>query len=114
MQHRNIAFIGAGNMSRSIISGMCNSGYPVDKIIASNPSMPKLDALKKDFSIQITQQNKQAVEQAQVIVLAVKPQLMETMCAALKDSVALDRFVCANECQSTKPTIRWRFNVSSR
>ncbi|WP_339766959.1 pyrroline-5-carboxylate reductase [uncultured Paraglaciecola sp.] len=89
MQHRNIAFIGAGNMSRSIISGMCNSGYPVDKIIASNPSMPKLDALKKDFSIQITQQNKQAVEQAQVIVLAVKPQLMETMCADLKDNVAL-------------------------
>tara|TARA_R110000772_G_scaffold195835_4_gene306522 strand:+ start:6225 stop:7046 length:822 start_codon:yes stop_codon:yes gene_type:complete len=90
MQHRHIAFIGAGNMSRSIISGMCNSGYPAINIIASNPSMPKLDALKSDFSIQITQQNQQAVEQAQVVVLAVKPQLMETMCAALKDSVALD------------------------
>ncbi|WP_158768653.1 pyrroline-5-carboxylate reductase [Paraglaciecola sp. L1A13] len=90
MQHRNIAFIGAGNMSRSIISGMCNSGYPADKIIASNPSMPKLDALKNDFSVQITQQNKQAVELAQVVVLAVKPQLMETMCADLKDNVALE------------------------
>ncbi|MGY0561892.1 MAG: pyrroline-5-carboxylate reductase [Paraglaciecola chathamensis] len=90
MQHRHIAFIGAGNMSRSIISGMRNSGYPADKIIASNPSMPKLTALESDFSIQITQQNKHAVESAEVIVLAVKPQLMEEMCANLKDTVSLD------------------------
>tara|TARA_R110000744_G_scaffold55666_9_gene117597 strand:- start:5594 stop:6415 length:822 start_codon:yes stop_codon:yes gene_type:complete len=90
MQHRHIAFIGAGNMSRSIISGMCNSGYPADKITASNPSMPKLSALKSDFSIQITQQNEQAVQDADVIVLAVKPQLMEQMCSTLKDNVSLN------------------------
>jgi pyrroline-5-carboxylate reductase len=86
MQHRDIAFIGAGNMSRSIISGMCASGYPSQKITASNPSLPKLDALKNDFSICITQQNAQAVAQAQVVVLAVKPQLMEQMCSELTKS----------------------------
>lgn len=83
MQHRDIAFIGAGNMSRSIISGMCANGYPSKNITASNPSLPKLSALEEDFAIRITQQNQQAVAQAQVIVLAVKPQLMEQMCADL-------------------------------
>lgn len=28
MKHRNIAFIGAGNMTRSIIAGLISSGYP--------------------------------------------------------------------------------------
>ena len=28
MQHRTLAFIGAGNMSRSIIAGLVKAGYP--------------------------------------------------------------------------------------
>lgn len=83
MQQRKIAFIGAGNMSRSIIGGLISSGYPADLIIASNPSMPKLDALATDYGINITQDNKPAVEQSDVVVLAVKPQLMQQMCAEL-------------------------------
>ncbi|MDN4501697.1 pyrroline-5-carboxylate reductase [Alteromonadaceae bacterium BrNp21-10] len=86
MQHRRIAFIGAGNMSRSIISGMVASGYPADLITASNPSTPKLDALKADFGIQTTTDNLQAVAQSDVIVLSVKPQMMEGVCAALQQA----------------------------
>lgn len=83
MEHRKIAFIGAGNMSKSIISGLINNGYPPAHITASNPSTGKLDALKADFGINTTQNNQQALETAEVIVLAVKPQLMETVCADL-------------------------------
>ncbi len=80
MQHKFIAFIGAGNMTRSIISGMVSQGYPANKIIASNPSTPKLDALSKEFGIVTTTNNCQAIEQAEVVVLAVKPQVMELAC----------------------------------
>ena len=90
MQHRTIAFIGAGNMSRAIISGMHASGYPTDKIYAANPSLPKLQALEQDFGINITQDNAKAVNQADVIVLAVKPQLMEKMCQDLQGNVSLE------------------------
>lgn len=83
MQHRRIAFIGAGNMSKSIIGGLVKQGYPSELIYASNPSSPKLDALKQQFAIQISQSNGYVAEQAQVIVLAVKPQLMAQMCADL-------------------------------
>lgn len=87
MQLRKISFIGAGNMPRSIISGLITNGYQADLVMASNPSTPKLDALEKDFSIQVTQSNHQAAEFAQVIVLSVKPQLMERVCADLISSV---------------------------
>lgn len=86
MQHRTIAFIGAGNMSRSIISGMVSSGYPAKMITASNPSTPKLDALSADFGIQTTTDNLQAVQQSDVVVLAVKPQLMEKVCEHLQQT----------------------------
>lgn len=83
MQHRVLAFIGAGNMSRSIIAGLIQAGYPAERIIAANPSRPKLDELASQFGIRITQDNAEAAREAEVIVLAVKPQLMAGMLAAL-------------------------------
>ncbi|MFM5856573.1 pyrroline-5-carboxylate reductase [Aeromonas rivipollensis] len=84
MQHkRTIAFIGAGNMSRSIIAGLIQAGYPAGRITAANPSRPKLDALADQFGIRITQNNAEAAREAEVIVLAVKPQLMAAMLEAL-------------------------------
>ncbi|MFM4702990.1 pyrroline-5-carboxylate reductase [Aeromonas bivalvium] len=83
MQQRSIAFIGAGNMSRSIIAGLRQAGYPADRILAANPSRPKLDQLAQQFGIGITQDNAKAARASDVIVLAVKPQLMATMLAQL-------------------------------
>ena len=84
MQHkRTLAFIGAGNMSRSIIAGLIQAGYPAGRIIAANPSRPKLDELADQFGIRITQNNAEAAREAEVIVLAVKPQLMAAMLEAL-------------------------------
>ncbi|MGY3894616.1 pyrroline-5-carboxylate reductase [Aeromonas enterica] len=89
MQQRILAFIGAGNMSRSIIAGLIQAGYPAERIIAANPSRPKLDALASDYGIRITQNNAEAAREADVIVLAVKPQLMAGMLSALVDELGL-------------------------
>jgi pyrroline-5-carboxylate reductase len=80
MQYLPIAFIGAGNMSRSIISGMVANGYPAKLIIASNPSIDKLTALQHDFGIKITQDNDEAIQESDCVVLSVKPQLMQAVC----------------------------------
>ncbi|TNH07184.1 pyrroline-5-carboxylate reductase [Testudinibacter sp. TR-2022] len=80
MQQKLIAFIGAGNMTRAIILGLLRSGYPAQKIIATNPSNGKLAALA-ELGVQTSHNNRFAVEQADVVVLAVKPQLMATACA---------------------------------
>ncbi|GGO68653.1 pyrroline-5-carboxylate reductase [Bowmanella pacifica] len=86
MQHRKITFVGAGNMSRSIISGMVKSGYPAALITASNPSRPKLDALQQEFGIAVCQNNVDAIADADVVVLAVKPQLMEEATGPLQQT----------------------------
>jgi pyrroline-5-carboxylate reductase len=90
MQHRKIAFIGAGNMTRSIISGLVSNAYPAHLITASNPSIGKLNALQADFAINVTQDNKNAVDISDVIVLAVKPQLMQQVCGKLAQEQDLD------------------------
>ena len=80
---KSIAFIGAGNMSRSIIGGLINSQYPADKIIASNPSTDKLVQIGIDFGVNAHQDNIVAARLADIIVLAVKPQMMNTVCEQL-------------------------------
>lgn len=90
MEQRTIAFIGAGNMSKAIISGMVASGYPANKIIASNPSQGKLTALQTSHGIRTTTDNQEAVRGANAIVLAVKPQLMEAVCKDLAEHCRLD------------------------
>ncbi|MCP4863015.1 pyrroline-5-carboxylate reductase [Alteromonas alba] len=86
MQHRKLAFIGAGNMTRSIVAGLVASGYPKEAIIASNRSRPKLDALQEERGINVTQSNDEACQFADAIVLSVKPQMMADVCAAMQQN----------------------------
>ncbi len=80
---QKIAFIGCGNMASAIISGLIKSGWPSQQVFASNPSQPKLDALKSQFDLHTTNDNRQAVEFADIVVLAVKPQKLSQVCQSL-------------------------------
>ncbi|MAD76209.1 MAG: pyrroline-5-carboxylate reductase [Rheinheimera sp.] len=83
MNDNTVAFIGAGNMARCVIAAMVNAGYPAANIIAANRSQPKLTALAADYGISTTLDNIEAVRKADIIVLAVKPQMMEDLCNKL-------------------------------
>ncbi|WP_306519085.1 pyrroline-5-carboxylate reductase [Rheinheimera sp.] len=83
MNENTIAFIGAGNMARSVIAALVKQGYPKENIIATNPTTPKLDALAADFGIEVSTDNIKAVKLADVIVLCVKPQMMAQVCTEL-------------------------------
>lgn len=85
MLHKKITFIGAGNMASSIISGLIKDGYPSDAICASEPNVDATDKLVQQFSINSSQNNTKSSQWAEVIVLAVKPQIMALVCQALAD-----------------------------
>jgi pyrroline-5-carboxylate reductase len=85
MQHKKITFIGAGNMAGSIISGLVKGGYPADYICASDPSIENTQRLSQQYAIQGSQDNIYAVNNSEVIVLAVKPQIMADVCQALAE-----------------------------
>jgi pyrroline-5-carboxylate reductase len=84
---RTIAFIGAGNMPQSIIGGMVRGGFPATSIYVSNPSRPKLDLLEEKHGVHTSQDNIEVAQQADVIVLSVKPQLMAEVCAHLRENL---------------------------
>lgn len=83
MQQKKITFIGAGNMASSIISGLVKDGYPSQLICAAEPNQAATQKLVDTFSIIGSQDNNQSAQWAEVIVLAVKPQIMADVCEAL-------------------------------
>lgn len=85
MQHKKITFIGAGNMAGSIISGLIKDGYPADFICASDPSLENTQNLTEQYAIKGSQDNAQSASDSDVIVLAVKPQIMAKVCQDLAD-----------------------------
>lgn len=88
MNDERICFIGAGNMASAIINGLVSKGVDPANIIASCPSQEQLDALSKASGIETTTNNHEAVHNADVIVLAVKPQILQAVCEDLSDSLA--------------------------
>lgn len=80
MEQKKIAFIGAGNMASSIIGGLIQTGYDKANIIASDPSDENRAKITASFAIKTETDNAAAIAWADVVVLAVKPQIMAAVC----------------------------------
>jgi len=83
MSTPRIAFIGAGNMAASLIGGLRAQGIPAASICASDPGADKRDELNATHGVETFADNGQALAGADVIVLAVKPQVMQAVCRDL-------------------------------
>ncbi len=82
-----IAIVGAGNMGLTLLRGLLHAHYPHNKIWATLPSAEKCDALKKQFSIHATTNNVIAIKSADIVILAVKPQILPSVIHELKPSL---------------------------
>ncbi|WGW00691.1 pyrroline-5-carboxylate reductase [Vibrio sp. YMD68] len=114
MEHKKITFIGAGNMTRSIIAGLVASGYPASLITATNPSQPKLDYLSEQYGINTQSDNTTAAKNAEVIVLSVKPQLMETVGKELQSVDYSDKLVISIAAGINSARLNEMFNTTLR
>ena len=79
-----IAFIGGGNMARSLIGALIRGGVAAPSIAVAEPDAATRDALARDFGVAAHAGNAEAVRGAQTIVLAVKPQVMHDVCAGAR------------------------------
>ncbi len=82
MQANSIGFIGAGNMAGSLVRGLIAKGTPATAIHVADIDTDKLNDLASECGIQPAS-NEQIAAQCEVIVLAVKPQVMESVCRGL-------------------------------
>ncbi len=87
----NIAFIGGGNMARSLIGGLIARGTTAADIRVSEPVEALRDALARDFGVNVGSENPIAARGAGLWLLAVKPQVMRAVCEALAPLAQAER-----------------------
>lgn len=91
MANPSITFIGGGNMATSLVGGLIADHYIADRITVSDPSAERRDWLEQKFGVQTCADNQAAVAEADVVVLAVKPQVMREVVTDLAPALAKRR-----------------------
>ncbi|MFC1751009.1 pyrroline-5-carboxylate reductase [Pseudomonadota bacterium] len=87
MDTLKIGFIGGGNMARSIIGGLIADGRNPNTIWVSDASQDQLDHLKQIFNINVTTNNDAVAKATDVVVMAVKPQIMKIVAEEISCTV---------------------------
>ncbi|VAW79839.1 Pyrroline-5-carboxylate reductase [hydrothermal vent metagenome] len=87
MKKTQLAFIGAGNMARSLIGGLVADGWDPACITVSDPDPDQLAAVTRLFGTARAPDNVTAVGQSELVVLAVKPQIMHDVAKELANTV---------------------------
>ncbi|MDY7025707.1 MAG: pyrroline-5-carboxylate reductase [Pseudomonadota bacterium] len=76
LDNTRIAFIGAGNMASALIQGLLSKGLKAARLQVSDKDQQRLSYFEEQLHIKTSTDNLQICEQADVIVLAVKPQTL--------------------------------------
>jgi len=88
MDTTRITFIGGGNMARSLLGGLIADGVPPARLCVAEPDAARRAALQTDFGVEVHAENAAAAAQAGVVVLAVKPQVMQEAARSVASAVA--------------------------
>jgi pyrroline-5-carboxylate reductase len=86
-----LAFIGGGNMARSLIGGLLKTGVAPATISVAEPMAEARQTLGREFGVACYAENRLAAAEAEVILLAVKPQVMPAIHAELRDTLQRHR-----------------------
>jgi pyrroline-5-carboxylate reductase len=85
MVAKKIALIGAGNMGTALLRGILASEWGrKENLIASHPKRSRSIALAAELGIAVTNSNDEAAHQAQIVILAVKPQILESVLGEIR------------------------------
>ncbi len=76
MKTSRIAFIGAGNMAQSLIGGLIADGWDPGAICVADPNAEQLEILSGQFPVSVNPSNHAVIENSELVLLAVKPQVM--------------------------------------
>jgi pyrroline-5-carboxylate reductase len=91
MVAKRIAVIGAGNMGTALLRGILASGWGTkENLIASHPKREKGEALSSELGIAVTDRNDEAARPAQIVILAVKPQILESVLQEIRPALRRD------------------------
>ncbi|GGJ89443.1 pyrroline-5-carboxylate reductase [Lentibacillus kapialis] len=90
-----LAFIGAGSMAESILTGILNSEFfPKEQIVVTNKSdKDRLAFLEKQYNVQNTDDKQKTVNGADIVVIAVKPYDVESAVTSIRNYLGTDQLL---------------------
>jgi pyrroline-5-carboxylate reductase len=92
--NKKIGFIGAGNMGKAMIGGIVKSNLiSPSNVIAYAPNAHKLNTLKNEFNIEIGSSAKHIAKIADIIVVAVKPNIYDEILEDIKEDLTKDKII---------------------
>ena len=101
-----LAFIGGGNMGGAIIRAIIDKKVALpDDIVVSDVDASKLKGMAKELKVKTTGNNVEAICEANIIVLAIKPQILNNVLDELKGQIAADQLVLSIIAGATIKTI---------
>lgn len=93
MIDKSIAFLGGGNMASAIIRGLLRAGTPPERITATVRRAEKKTELEQAFGIRVLTDNLAAARDAEIVVLAVKPQAFNKLLTTVAPAIDHQKLV---------------------
>jgi pyrroline-5-carboxylate reductase len=85
---KRIAFVGGGNMANALLRGLIETGSSPRDVTVAEPIAAKRAQLKRGYRVATTDSNSDAVSRADIVILAVKPQIIDEVLASIREAVA--------------------------
>lgn len=93
MHAQRIGFIGGGNMAEALLKGITAGVFPAENIWVAEPRAEQRLALRERYGVRVGDDNAEVVRQCEVLVLAIKPQLVKDVLAPLADAFGADKLL---------------------
>ncbi|KTC88523.1 pyrroline-5-carboxylate reductase [Legionella cincinnatiensis] len=87
IKNKATSIIGTGHLGCAFARGLIKSGYPTNLLTLSNRNSHKSEQLAKELGVLSTPTNTQAVQDAEIIILAVKPQFIQDVCQEIAPTI---------------------------
>ena len=94
LKNKKIGFIGGGNMAEAILKGMLSSSLiKASNIFVSEPNKSRQTFLTTEFKVKVTKGNLDLVKKADILIVAVKPQIIREVLKDIADQVDSKKLV---------------------
>lgn len=87
----NIGFIGCGNMGCAMMGGILKSGLVENSnIYVADLFKPSLEKAQSEYGVNTTTDNKEVAKNADVLILSIKPNILDIVAKEIKDIIKKD------------------------
>jgi pyrroline-5-carboxylate reductase len=92
MSEATLGFIGGGVMGEALLSRLLDQGvFGTANVLVSDPSESRRNFLYETYGVPVVGENAAVVQHADMVLLAVKPQILPKVVAQLKDTISTVR-----------------------